>query len=237
MESPPDLLCRVTALKTEAELSDFLRDVVADFDLKGFMVINIPAALDEKLSPRIVLSDLPEGFLHEYDELGLLKNSPVFEGLRRSTAPVMWSTKVASLGRPPEEVDGALQIFARHGLSMSVYFPVHGTLGRRAVVGFLGNRPLLSRNELGELGIVVMHAYDVYSKLKAQTESASASLTARELEILHWASCGKTSMEIAAITSLSDHTINSYMTSAMRKLDCVNRTHLVAKALRLHLIS
>ncbi len=48
---------------------------------------------------------------------------------------------------------------------------------------------------------------------------------------------GKTSLEIGQILSLSDHTVNAYMTNAIRKLDCVNRTQLVAKAIRMKIIS
>lgn len=237
MKGHPNLVARLDAIRTEADLSEFLRELATSFGLNGFMVIDIPTAADEKLSPRIALSDLPSGFLKEYDSLDLLKNSPIFAGLRRSTAPVMWSIDTLGLVRPPSEVDLARELFLRHSISLSVFFPVHGTDGRRAVVGFVGNRASFGHTEMGELGIFVMHAYDVYSKLKTETESGTTALTARELEVLHWVACGKTSGEIADIVALSDHTVNSYINNAMRKLDCVNRTHLVAKALRLHLIS
>ena len=47
---------------------------------------------------------------------------------------------------------------------------------------------------------------------------------------------GKTSVEIAEILTLSEHTINHYLNRATKKLDAVNRTQAVAKALRLGLI-
>jgi DNA-binding CsgD family transcriptional regulator len=43
-------------------------------------------------------------------------------------------------------------------------------------------------------------------------------------------------VEIAELLSISEHTVNTYMNNAMRKLDCVNRTQLVAKTIRLRLI-
>ncbi len=55
--------------------------------------------------------------------------------------------------------------------------------------------------------------------------------------MLRWTAQGKTSLEIGQILSLSDHTVNAYMTNAIRKLDCVNRTQLVAKAIRMKIIS
>lgn len=62
------------------------------------------------------------------------------------------------------------------------------------------------------------------------------TLTEREIECLTWTAAGKTSVEIAEIMGLSEHTINHYLNRATRKLDTVNRTQAVAKALRLSLI-
>jgi DNA-binding CsgD family transcriptional regulator len=55
------------------------------------------------------------------------------------------------------------------------------------------------------------------------------TLSARELEIVRWTGHGKTSIGIGQILSLSDHTVNAYMTNAIKKLDCVNRTQLVPR--------
>lgn len=225
------------AAGTELELAGFLRELATAFGFTGFSLVDIPAAADQRLSTRIVLSDLPFGFIESYDALGLLKNSPVFAALRRSTVPQIWSIDNVPGERPSDEIDPARQLFSRHNLTMGVYIPVHGPSGERAAVGFGGARPALTHTELAELAILAAHAYDVYTSLKCKHDGTVELLSARELEALHWAANGKTSSEIASIMSLSDHTVNTYMNSAMRKLDCVNRTQLVAKALRLRLIS
>nr|WP_272212541.1 helix-turn-helix transcriptional regulator [Marinicella sp. W31]MDC2878456.1 helix-turn-helix transcriptional regulator [Marinicella sp. W31] len=61
-------------------------------------------------------------------------------------------------------------------------------------------------------------------------------MSAREMEVVGWTAEGKTSHEIGSILGLSDHTVNAYLANAIRKLDCVNRTQLVAKTIRLNLI-
>jgi len=53
---------------------------------------------------------------------------------------------------------------------------------------------------------------------------------------LTWTAAGKTSAEIAEILGLSEHTVNHYLNKATKKLDTVNRTQAVAKALRVGLI-
>ncbi|PHR22770.1 MAG: hypothetical protein COA37_10600 [Hoeflea sp.] len=95
----------------------------------------------------------------------------------------------------------------------------------------------MSHAELGELGVYAAHAYNIYSTLKDGHPEKEDVLSIRELEALHWVANGKTSSEVASILSLSEHTVNTYINSAIRKLDCVNRIQLVAKAMRMHLIS
>ena len=86
------------------------------------------------------------------------------------------------------------------------------------------------------MGMFTAHAYNVFANLRNASKAPEDLLSPRELEAVHWVANGKTSSEIASILSLSEHTVNTYINNAIRKLDCVNRTQLVAKALRLHLI-
>jgi DNA-binding NarL/FixJ family response regulator len=62
-------------------------------------------------------------------------------------------------------------------------------------------------------------------------------LTDREREVLTWVGRGKTSSEIAMILSLSDRTVNFHCDRAMRRLDVVNRTQAVAKAVAYGMIA
>jgi len=66
---------------------------------------------------------------------------------------------------------------------------------------------------------------------------ADIHLTDREREVLTWVGRGKTSSEIAIILGLSDRTVNFHCDRAMRRLDVVNRTHAVAKAVAQGLIA
>lgn len=50
----------------------------------------------------------------------------------------------------------------------------------------------------------------------------TASLTARELEVLRYIAQGKTNKEVAQVLKCSDHTIKTHKTNIMRKLDIPN---------------
>ena len=58
-------------------------------------------------------------------------------------------------------------------------------------------------------------------------------LTPRQRECLILAQQGMTSVQIADHLGLSEHTVNSYLSDAYRRLRARNRAHAVAEALRL----
>lgn len=237
MSDRSGLLSALHGIRTDLELAGFLRKLTRHFDFTGFMLFSIPASTDDSLLPRIELSDMPAGMVEGYDELGLLKNSQIFQTLRRSTVPITLDTLASHDTRPSGEAEAAIRFFAGYNMTTAAFFPVHGPGGTRAVFAFLGSRNQLTHAETGELGVLTAHAFSTYTNLKNASREAEAGLTPRELEAIHWVANGKTSSEIASILSLSEHTVNTYINNAIRKLDCVNRTQLVAKALRLRLIS
>lgn len=232
-----DLFDALADVHSEVDLAAYLHATARAFGLTGFLLVDVPSVTDTQLMPRISLSNMPNGFLEEYDSLGLLKNSRIFSDLRRSTVPTVLSLDKLTDGRPAIEKEPMRELFRRHNVTMAVFFPVHSAGGTRAAIGFDGNRKPLSQLEISQLGMLMVHAYALYCRFKNPDGPPVSNLTGRELEVLHWAANGKTSVDIAAILSLSDHTVNTYMNTAMRKLDCVNRTQLVAKAMRLRLIS
>jgi LuxR family transcriptional regulator len=55
-------------------------------------------------------------------------------------------------------------------------------------------------------------------------------LTERECQILRWTALGKTSGEIATILGIATSTVSFHMAKILMKLDAVNKTHAVVKA-------
>jgi DNA-binding NarL/FixJ family response regulator len=62
-------------------------------------------------------------------------------------------------------------------------------------------------------------------------------LTEREREVLTWVGRGKTSSEIAIILGIRERTVNFHCDEAMKRLDVINRTQAVAKAMAYGLIT
>jgi len=114
--------------------------------------------------------------------------------------------------------------------------PLFTPEGRRYCLVLSGVRQEPDQSEIADVLLDVMRIFDkLYEEIL--TQEMSGRLTQREAEIVKWTSEGKTSAEIAIILGLSEHTVNSHITAAVRKLDAVNRVHMVAIALRNGLVS
>jgi transcriptional regulator EpsA len=64
-----------------------------------------------------------------------------------------------------------------------------------------------------------------------------SSITAREREILKWIYLGKSNIEIGTILKISPLTVKNHVQKILRKLDVLNRTQAVGKALALRILS
>lgn len=131
-----------------------------------------------------------------------------------------------------------VELQRRHDLTTHVAIQMHSPCGATYRMRLSGRRPRLSQVEMNEIGMLLLHTFATLQRInRASKRPSPHHLSGRELEVVKWTAQGKTSSEIGRILSLSDHTVNAYLTNAIRKLDCVNRTQLVAKALRLKLIA
>jgi DNA-binding CsgD family transcriptional regulator len=197
--------------------------------------MNAPAAEDLLLKPLLIESSLPANYIRDFDRAHMMRSNPFVAQMRESAAPQIWHLNdPAQFKIFPAEIR---TLMLQHLMPAGIAFPINATDGQRLIFWFSGERSPLSQMEINELGMIVLYAFDAYNSVKRNEESTYNALSARELEVVRWTAQGKTSIEIGQILSLSDHTVNAYMTNAIKKLDCVNRTQLVAKAIRLKLIN
>jgi len=68
------------------------------------------------------------------------------------------------------------------------------------------------------------------------TPPNTQELKEREREVLRWTAVGKTSSEIGVILGISTRTVNFHITAILAKLDAVNKTQAVIRALMLGML-
>jgi DNA-binding CsgD family transcriptional regulator len=238
LERQSILNSEINAAQTPAALSAALSRVTHEFGFRCFMLIRMPEEEETLLSSIMITTNLPKLYLHEFDRRKFLQKWLLAPTILESAQPICWMVDKSyadhGITFEPEVVD----LQRRHHLTTHMAIQTHSHCGRTYRMRMSGDRPRLSQVELNEAGMLLLHAFATLGRIKrASRQPVGSHLSGRELEVVRWTSQGKTSSEIGRILSLSDHTVNAYLTNAIRKLDCVNRTQLVAKALRLRLIA
>lgn len=228
----------IGTIRTIFDAMQVLRKTCLDYGFRYFSVITLPSSIsgdDTSIASLATISSWPPELIAEYDRLGLAQNSPILVQLRKQITPLVFTVDEVNNARPGDEPASAGALFARFGLTMGVYFPVHDRHSLRHAVSFMGDRAPLTVEELSTLSMFATMLIEQISKISIADGAAKTVLSSREIEILQWTSEGKTSPEIARITGLSEHTVNHYATIATKKLGCSNRTQAVVYALRLGL--
>lgn len=120
----------------------------------------------------------------------------------------------------------------RRGLAL----PVSAEPGHSGVFVLSGAALAADTQRIEDVHLACFEVFQAVAQVRANSLNSAASISRRELECLMLTAAGRTSEDIARILGLSVHTANQYLTSAGGKLDAVNRTQAVAKAIRLGLI-
>jgi DNA-binding CsgD family transcriptional regulator len=216
------LITEIGALATQYDVVRLLKKVTESYGLRAFLVVTMPGSLTQVIQSISVVSSLPTELVSRYDQALMMGTSPVFRRLRASTLPFTADIRA---------------LFEGYRLQRYAMFPVVDPDGQRGAVSFYGDRPLLTTQEMLELSMLSIHVFDKLYHMGRHEQRQGEALSEREIDCLNWTAAGKTSAEISEILGLSEHTINHYLNRATRKLDTVNRTQAVAKAIRTGIIS
>jgi DNA-binding CsgD family transcriptional regulator len=226
----------IIGLKTQFDIFRFMKRVTEAYRSRVFMVMNLPPTTSFDLQSSTVITSWPAELLTIYDQEGLMMNSPVLRRLRTSTRPFFHDATRGAWARDDGKSALVTALFERFKMTRCAYFPTHEPSGMRGAVSFAGDREPYSAREMRELSYIAIHVFDRLAEIRNLDTRITDTLTDREIDCLNWTAAGKTSAEIAEILDLSEHTVNHYLNRATKKLDTVNRTQAVAKALRIGLI-
>ncbi len=134
----------------------------------------------------------------------------------------------------------------RLGATQLMVHGVHDADGRALTLFAFACRPgtVGARQAyLVQLLAPALHVAWVRTQLKAGTSSSghqannACVLTVREQDILKWIYVGKSNFEIGAILKISPLTVKNHVQKILRKLNVVNRTQAIGKALELRILN
>jgi transcriptional regulator EpsA len=151
----------------------------------------------------------------------------------------------------PVTVDGPLgngaftRELERLGATQLLVHGVHDADGRALTLFAFACRPGSigpRQTYLAQLLAPSLHAAWVRTQLSrtasaVEKASGHAVLTVREQDILKWIYLGKSNFEIGAILKISPLTVKNHVQKILRKLNVVNRTQAIGKALELRILN
>ena len=237
-------------LKTVSTLSDAfscVSELCTSYGYSHFLIAHPPKVGCSVSAEDIILTNLPLYLVDDLVTLDLLSDWSILDQMSETSAPFAWTknggVKIsqeqfeATAAEPPVDLSGADALIASEvdtQFAHCIQAPTRGQ--RRAFITLFAEHHLQFEADF-ELVVLFQKIFDRIEKLASnRARDVGAELNKRELECLNWAAAGKTSGEIAVIVSLSEHTVNHYLNSCCKKLDCVNRTQAVARAIRMQVI-
>lgn len=188
-------------------------------------------------TPQIILrNDYSELWRSQYESQGYLGVDPVVRHGLVSDTPIIWSNDVFRDAADLWEDANA------HGLSHGIGQARrlgNGTVGMLNISRGADKISPLEARKLS-LDLAMMTEMLLVTEARAATlrqiPESLARLNLREKEVLQWTADGKTSSEIAQILNISTATVNFHINKSLGKLNAVNKTQAVVKAMVLGLI-
>jgi len=196
----------------------------------------------------VAIGNYPSEWKEKYKENNYLFVDPVMKHCTSSTLPFYWKNIFSSTDR--EAIEFAKDC-ASFGLNDGFSLGINGNCGDFSLLNFACEKSNNSSTKIFSQAIMLVHAILPYIHEKlAQISPVRAlyptdnrylpnaplqELTEREKECLLWTAEGKTSQEISVILNIAESTVNFHLKNSVKKLDCINKTHAVAKAILLGL--
>lgn len=232
----------VDALSRAASIAEIHEQCTALSELSGCDLFQYGVIIPDAFNgPKvIIISGYPSEWLGHYLEQGYLGIDPIVTHCCGNIRAIDWEQT-----KPMEKECQTIRKFMGEsrdfGLKSGISFPVHNPDGEVAILSLAS-----SYKEHGSTfnkSIPFMHqaAIHVHEAVKRVIGIPSINhledpLTDREKECLLWAADGKTSWETAKILGVSERTVKYHLQNACAKLNAVNRTQAIARAVSLGLI-
>jgi LuxR family quorum sensing-dependent transcriptional regulator len=229
-------VAEVDGLMTQYDIFRFMKRWTEAWEMRAFMVLDVPPQLQGSLSDHTIITSWPAELLQTYDNDGFLKRSNVIRELQGATLPFFVDLKFMSVGQDDHWMRSVETVLGRFSMERAIWCSVRDVNGNHGAIGLSGMRDDFSHDELADFYYLATSIYARINFVKNLDARSVEILSDREIDCLNWTASGKTSAEIAEIMQLSEHTVNHYLNRATKKLDTVNRTQAVAKALRIGII-
>ena len=195
---------------------------------------------------QFILNGYPKAWRLRYDEAGFMLYDPVVRQAVNTVTPYFWD----ELECATEAERTVMREAAAHGLVHGISAPVHGPKGEGALLSLARLQPLpespLDRAVLKRR--VLWFSTQLHENLKriiftiAATEEtvdagAAKNLSAREKDCLRLIAGGAIDSDVAKALRITERTVRFHLEQAFEKLGARKRSHAIARAVALGVVS
>jgi LuxR family transcriptional regulator, quorum-sensing system regulator RaiR len=230
-------ISEVEAINSMAELRAFISRLLARYDLRHavYHAVSLPNYIDPN---PVLIFTYPEQWAEHYIAENYFNIDPVVAAGSGNLLPYDWS-QLSQRGSKVKQMFGEANEFGigRQGLS----FPIRGPLGDHALFSITSNADTvewhkLRNNYMRDFQLLAHFVHGKVLEFQHGVRLPLKPLSAREREVLSWAACGLNNDQIAHKLAISERVVRAYFESARHKLNCLNRSHVLARAVSLRLV-
>ncbi len=211
---------------------------MAEFGLTSFSISGIPKQT-ETVTPYVLLNGWPAEWFERYVLKQYVHVDPVIYHAKTSDEVFVWSEALDKRLLSPR-ARKLMNEASDFGMMDGVSVPLHLIGGLQAIVTFGAEKVDLPREVRGILQLVAIYAHNRLRSFSNKTgenrQKKTPLVTTHERDVIYWCAEGKTNWEIGQILGRSENTVQHQLHNAQRKFDCVNRSQLIAEAIRTGLI-
>jgi LuxR family quorum-sensing system transcriptional regulator CciR len=236
MATIEDFIEATNQVKSIDELSSLYEKALAGlgFDQFIFSFMNEHIELNED-ARHGVIKNYPDSWLKYYKENNYYNCDPVVSNVLCSHRPFFWKDIVIADLSEKQVMDEAKEsgLHDGIGLSMSNRF---GSLAGVGVASSTGGADL-NKKTLSIVQLISYQFYNCYIDIASEEKAFKPiNFSAREGDVLKYASRGNTKVEIAEKLNISRHTVDYHVRNILKKTDSPNLLSAIMKAVRYHYI-
>ncbi len=217
----------------------FARDMIAlghSFGFEHCLLARFPKGDSPEFAANLLVVSWQDELRLAYEQAEIFANSVLVQRLKQTVLPFFSLDNLFLSSAASEARNPVAALFEQHAPSGHLAFGLHDRHQTQYVLVYSGRPTKPGREELALMQFGAMELMESGVETLVPRQGPKEKLSAREIECLRWSAAGKSSDEIAIILDISSHTVVSYLKSAMRKLEAVNRMQAVARACRYRLL-
>ncbi len=228
-----DFIERIERLRAVDAVMDAMETGFGKFGFETIILAGLPNP-DQRFEQLVLAKRWPAEWFKIYTANQYIRVDPTVRLLRRSVHPFEWHEAPYDAEKEPQAAE-VMHRAAECGMANGFVVPIHSLTGYEACISFGGKHLDLTTRSKPAVHLMGIYGFDRIRRLLTPPPRPN-KLSAREREVIAWASQGKSAWEIGEILNISQRTVEQHAANACQKLGATNRLHAVAIAIRERLL-